>query len=203
MPATAEGIDLTVAIPPLEEDLILAWFANGGALMFAVEPGVTPPNMLGRFGVSVPEGMVLDKLLRMGEGRILRRLKYIAEQVNDLEDDFVDKWDLPVRIGGHLVEDMDRVKRTVETDRLRSALLTSISHDLKTPLAGIEHTEVAHDHTPTVGRGAPRRRRLHAQPRGRGGGACGGIPWRACRGDGRDGGGAGGAGPDPRGAILR
>jgi two-component system, OmpR family, sensor histidine kinase KdpD len=37
----------------------------------------------------------------------------------------------------HLVEDMDRVKRTVETDRLRSALLTSISHDLKTPLAAI------------------------------------------------------------------
>ena len=32
---------------------------------------------------------------------------------------------------------MDRVKRTVETDRLRSALLTSISHDLKTPLAAI------------------------------------------------------------------
>ena len=31
----------------------------------------------------------------------------------------------------HLVEDMDRVKRTVETDRLRSALLTSISHDLQ------------------------------------------------------------------------
>ena len=37
----------------------------------------------------------------------------------------------------HLVEDMDRVKRTVETERLRSALLTSISHDLKTPLAAI------------------------------------------------------------------
>jgi two-component system, OmpR family, sensor histidine kinase KdpD len=36
-----------------------------------------------------------------------------------------------------LVEDMDRVKRTVETDRLRSALLTSISHDLKTPLAAV------------------------------------------------------------------
>ena len=36
-----------------------------------------------------------------------------------------------------LVEEMDRVKRTVETDRLRSALLTSISHDLKTPLAAI------------------------------------------------------------------
>jgi two-component system sensor histidine kinase KdpD len=37
----------------------------------------------------------------------------------------------------HLVEDMDKVKRTVETDRLRSALLTSISHDLKTPLAAV------------------------------------------------------------------
>ena len=36
-----------------------------------------------------------------------------------------------------LVEDMDRAKRTVETDRLRSALLTSISHDLKTPLAAV------------------------------------------------------------------
>ena len=36
-----------------------------------------------------------------------------------------------------LVEDMDRVKRSVELDRLRSALLTSISHDLKTPLASV------------------------------------------------------------------
>jgi two-component system, OmpR family, sensor histidine kinase KdpD len=36
-----------------------------------------------------------------------------------------------------LVEDMDQVRRTVETDRLRSALLTSISHDLKTPLASV------------------------------------------------------------------
>ncbi len=36
-----------------------------------------------------------------------------------------------------LVEDLDRAKRTVETDRLRSALLTSISHDLKTPLAAV------------------------------------------------------------------
>src|SRR5437879_10318691 len=32
---------------------------------------------------------------------------------------------------------MDRVRRTVESDRLRSALLTSISHDLKTPLASV------------------------------------------------------------------
>jgi two-component system sensor histidine kinase KdpD len=32
---------------------------------------------------------------------------------------------------------MDRVKRTVESDRLRGALLTSISQDLKTPLASV------------------------------------------------------------------
>src|SRR5207237_9767755 len=37
----------------------------------------------------------------------------------------------------YLVADVDRAKRTAETDRLRSALLTSISHDLKTPLAAI------------------------------------------------------------------
>jgi two-component system sensor histidine kinase KdpD len=37
----------------------------------------------------------------------------------------------------HLVEDMDKIRRSVEADRLRSALLTSISHDLKTPLAAV------------------------------------------------------------------
>ena len=37
----------------------------------------------------------------------------------------------------YLVAEMERVKRTVETENLRSALLTSISHDLKTPLAAV------------------------------------------------------------------
>ncbi len=36
-----------------------------------------------------------------------------------------------------LVEELDDAKRVVETDRLRSSLLTSISHDLRTPLASI------------------------------------------------------------------
>jgi two-component system, OmpR family, sensor histidine kinase KdpD len=36
-----------------------------------------------------------------------------------------------------LVENMEQVERTAETERLRSALLTSISHDLKTPLASV------------------------------------------------------------------
>ena len=37
----------------------------------------------------------------------------------------------------HLVDGLDRAERRVEADRLRAALLTSISHDLKTPLAAI------------------------------------------------------------------
>jgi two-component system sensor histidine kinase KdpD len=36
-----------------------------------------------------------------------------------------------------LVEEMDRAQRSIESDRLRAALLTSISHDLKTPLASV------------------------------------------------------------------
>jgi two-component system sensor histidine kinase KdpD len=37
----------------------------------------------------------------------------------------------------NLVQDIDRAKLSAETERLRSALLTSISHDLRTPLASI------------------------------------------------------------------
>jgi two-component system, OmpR family, sensor histidine kinase KdpD len=36
-----------------------------------------------------------------------------------------------------LVEDLAQAKRTADTDRLRTALLTSISHDLRTPLAAV------------------------------------------------------------------
>ena len=37
----------------------------------------------------------------------------------------------------NLARDLHRARLQVETDRLRSALLTSISHDLRTPLASI------------------------------------------------------------------
>jgi two-component system sensor histidine kinase KdpD len=36
-----------------------------------------------------------------------------------------------------LVEDLDRIRLRAEADRLRAALLTSVSHDLRTPLAAI------------------------------------------------------------------
>ena len=51
-----------------------------------------------------------------------------------------------------LVEDLDRAERAAETDRLRQALLTSISHDLRTPLASVlgaastlRDLDIAHD----------------------------------------------------------
>lgn len=53
----------TVAIPATEEDLLLSWFATGGALMFAVEPEGVLPELMGRFGVAVPSGYVLDDKL--------------------------------------------------------------------------------------------------------------------------------------------
>ena len=37
----------------------------------------------------------------------------------------------------NLAADVDRARLLAETERLRSALLTSISHDLRTPLASI------------------------------------------------------------------
>nr|MDT0667715.1 hypothetical protein [Micromonospora sp. DSM 115978] len=41
--------------------------------------------------------MVLDKILRAGEGRILRKLKAITEQVNLIEDDFTGLSDAELR----------------------------------------------------------------------------------------------------------
>lgn len=52
-----------VPIPAIEEDALFAWFAGGGGLLVAVEPGVAPPGLLSRFGVAVPDGVVLDRLL--------------------------------------------------------------------------------------------------------------------------------------------
>jgi two-component system, OmpR family, sensor histidine kinase KdpD len=69
-------------------------------------------------------------ICRDGPGALLR-----AEQ-RRLLDALSDQGALAIeRV--HLVEDIERVRRVVETDRLRSALLTSISHDLKTPLASV------------------------------------------------------------------
>ena len=53
----------TVTIPPMEEDLLLAYVATGGSVLFTVEPESPVPSLLGRLGVVIPSGRVLDKLL--------------------------------------------------------------------------------------------------------------------------------------------
>src|SRR5579863_10525778 len=40
---------------------------------------------------------IIDSVLRAGEGRLLRKLKRIAEQVNSIEDDFVAMSDAELR----------------------------------------------------------------------------------------------------------
>lgn len=52
-----------VQIPALEEDLILAYLATGGPIAIAVDPDSPVPSLLGRLGVAIPSGRVLDKLL--------------------------------------------------------------------------------------------------------------------------------------------
>ena len=41
--------------------------------------------------------MVLNRILRAGEGKIVRRLKAIAEHINTLEPDYVDMTDAELR----------------------------------------------------------------------------------------------------------
>lgn len=80
----------TVPIPALDEDLVLSWFSGGGALLIAVEPEGVLPDLLGRFGVAVPGGYVLDKkLLYPYPDRPIPRYKSHAITQNLLDDDMV------------------------------------------------------------------------------------------------------------------
>lgn len=80
----------TVPIPALDEDLVLSWFSGGGALLVAVEPEGVLPDLLGRFGVAVPGGYVLDKkLLYPYPDRPIPRYKSHAITQNLLDDDMV------------------------------------------------------------------------------------------------------------------
>ena len=80
----------TVAIPALEEDLLLAWFSTGGALLVAVEPDGEVPDLLGRFGVVVPSGYVLDeKLLYPYPDRPIPRYRSHAITQDLLTDDLI------------------------------------------------------------------------------------------------------------------
>src|SRR5689334_16534270 len=54
-----------------------------------------PPGQSARSTTTVPA--VLDSILRAGEGKILRQLKRISEQINSVEDDFVAMSDAELR----------------------------------------------------------------------------------------------------------
>src|SRR5262249_20345270 len=61
---------------------------------------------------------------------------FLTEEQKRLFDSLADQAALAIeRL--NLSEDIEKARLTAETERLRSALLTSISHDLKTPLASI------------------------------------------------------------------
>jgi hypothetical protein len=53
----------TVPIPAVEEDLLLAYLSGGGRVLVSLEPGSPVPSLVGRLGVTVPEGRVLDTML--------------------------------------------------------------------------------------------------------------------------------------------
>src|SRR5215469_9551689 len=71
--------------------------------------GVVPPDITayhdlrGLFGPSDPRGarrkvpVILDSILRAGEGKILRQLKRISDQIDSVEDDFVAMSDAELR----------------------------------------------------------------------------------------------------------
>jgi len=44
-----------------ETDILLAWLGRGMPILFAVDVGFPVPSMLSRLGVSVPDGLVLDR----------------------------------------------------------------------------------------------------------------------------------------------
>ena len=50
-------------LSPQEEDVLLGWIGRGGPVLFAVDVGFPAPSLLGRMGVSVPDGLVLDREL--------------------------------------------------------------------------------------------------------------------------------------------
>ena len=109
----------TVAIPAGEEDVLLSWFSGGGALLFAVDPEGMIPDLLGRFGVAVPSGYVLDKvLLYPYPDRPVPRYRSHAITQTLLEDDRV-TWvsrAAPVQAGVPMVAGV-RSSSLLETSR--------------------------------------------------------------------------------------
>ncbi len=64
VPADASGLMIAGATRPLTEageDAVVAFVANGGALMLMLDPGSPVPYIVERLDIAVPEGIVADK----------------------------------------------------------------------------------------------------------------------------------------------
>ncbi len=130
-----EGIDMRVGYPP--EDTLDE--ADLAAARWAWENG----RAAGRGADTLPGAKRLFLPLRTGRGVVgiagidsdRAGVLFTPEQ-RRLFDTLADQAALAIeRIS--LAQDVDRARVSAETERLRSALLTSISHDLRTPLASI------------------------------------------------------------------
>ena len=97
----------------------------------------------GRGSDTLPGGKRLFAPMRTGRGPVGvvgldgdKPGPFLTPEQHRLLDALLDQGALAIeRV--NLVEDVDRAKLAIETDRLRSSLLTSISHDLKTPLSSV------------------------------------------------------------------
>lgn len=74
-------------LTPQEEDVLLGWIGRGMPVLFAVDVGYPVPAVLSRFGISVPDGIVLDReLLFPYRDRPLPRYKS-HPMVDELRED--------------------------------------------------------------------------------------------------------------------
>ena len=129
------GLDLAAAYPP-EDGLDDADLA---AAKWSFENGMPA----GRDADTLPGAKRLFLPLRTGRGAVGvigldtgRAGALLGPEPRRLLEALADQASLAIeRV--HLVEDLERAKLSAATDRLRQALLNSISHDLKTPLASI------------------------------------------------------------------
>jgi two-component system sensor histidine kinase KdpD len=131
----AESIEVRAGYPP--EDMLDA--ADMAAARWVWDHG----SPAGRGADTLPGAKRLFLPMRTGRGTVGiigldsdRTGPLLSPDQRRLFDALADQAALAIeRI--NLAEDVDRVRVAVETERLRAALLTSISHDLRTPLAAI------------------------------------------------------------------
>ena len=135
LPEQGGGIEVKAGYPP--EDMLDA--ADLAAAKWTYEHN----HAAGRGADTLPGARRLFLPMRTGRGAVGvigldgdRPGPLLTPEQRRLLDALSDQAALAIeRV--NLVEDVESAKRAAESDRLRQALLTSISHDLKTPLAAI------------------------------------------------------------------